>query len=185
MGRSSCSGVSKSAANKKYLMVRCGMAARSLEAFNFKLQKIGATAAIAYLNEGVAHRFTGAYRIRDEWLCNVLLHDKTGGVSSEHLALAEMTDSFCHLSLRNSHSEPRHLACGTSPNENVSFAPLFYHAVPLQGRNGDLWGTLCHFDLVPICISDDEFDLLNRAARHLATYFLVADNPSKRLIFKA
>jgi hypothetical protein len=42
------------------------------------LKSEGAAAALAYLNAGVPHRFSGVYRIEGADLRNVLLFDKLG-----------------------------------------------------------------------------------------------------------
>lgn len=45
-----------------------------------------------------------------------------------------------------------------------------YHGVPVLGSAGELWGTLCHFDVQELTISDAEFELLQHAAKLLPSY---------------
>lgn len=39
--------------------------------------------------------------------------------------------------------------------------------VLLLDDHGELWGTLCHFDTRQLVLSDEAFDLLQKAARRL------------------
>ena len=47
-----------------------------------------------------------------------------------------------------------------------------YYGVPLVNNYGDLFGTLCHFDVLNYSISDEEFAFLNKAALLLPKYLL-------------
>ena len=38
-----------------------------------------------------------------------------------------------------------------------------YHGVPIVS-GGNIWGTLCHFDVAAQPLTDDEFELLQKAA---------------------
>ena len=74
---------------------------RSLEAFSETLQARGTEAAIAYLNDGVPHRYTAVYRLDGQILRNVILHDKAGEMRPEFLMSVAMADSFCQFVLRD------------------------------------------------------------------------------------
>ena len=41
---------------------------------------------------------------------------------------------------------------------------LTYHGVPVLDNRGELFGTLCHFDAEQRELSDEQFELLQRAA---------------------
>ena len=47
-----------------------------------------------------------------------------------------------------------------------------YYGVPLLNNAGKLYGTLCHFDSVPRSLGDEEFDVLQQAAKILPSYLL-------------
>ncbi|CAN7639790.1 GAF domain-containing protein [Variovorax sp. LjRoot290] len=47
-----------------------------------------------------------------------------------------------------------------------------YHSVPLVTAAGELWGTLSHFDMASLPLSDDEFELLQSAARLLPSFLV-------------
>jgi GAF domain-containing protein len=42
-----------------------------------------------------------------------------------------------------------------------------YHGVPIM-MNGEIWGTMCHFDLAKLPLAEDEFELLRDAAAAVA-----------------
>ncbi|KQP23248.1 hypothetical protein ASF43_05090 [Pseudorhodoferax sp. Leaf267] len=135
------------------------------------LASSGAAAAIAYLNGGVPHRYTAACRIDGDVLHNVLLHDKQGRIRPEALAAVPMRDSFCQFVLRDA------VLCTDDAAADMRLdghacqgVAICYHGVPVMSSRGELWGTLCHFDTVPIELSDEEFELLQRAARSFPAY---------------
>ena len=146
---------------------------RSLSALSSILETHGAAAAIQYLNAGVAHRFTAAYRLDDGILRNLLLSDKQGEICPAFLAEVPLATSFCQFVLRdgvfqtsNSATDPR---LDGHPYQGVM---VCYHGVPLLNANGELWGTLCHFDVQELTLSDAEFGLLQQAAQLLPAYLL-------------
>lgn len=47
---------------------------------------------------------------------------------------------------------------------------LAYTGVAVLDQRGALYGTLCHFDAIERQLSDENFDLLQQAARLLASY---------------
>lgn len=144
---------------------------RTIEAFDGVLAADGAAAAVAYLNHGVPHRYTAAYRIDGDVLHNVLLHDKQGQVRPEFLAAVPMADSFCQFVLRDGVFSTDDSALDVRleghPYQGVM---ICYHGVPVMSSRGELWGTLCHFDVSPIELPDAEFELLQLAARSLPAY---------------
>lgn len=141
---------------------------RSLATFTSVLESQGAEAAIHHLNAGVAHRFTAVYRLDGCLLRNVLLCDKLGQICPEYLAAGPLSTSFCQFVLRDSvfqttNSVTDHRLDGL-PLQGVV---ICYHGAPLLSANGELWGTLCHFDLQEMTLSDAEFELQQQAAKLL------------------
>jgi GAF domain-containing protein len=141
---------------------------RNLETFSAVLHAEGPEAALAYLNEGVPHRYSAVYRFAGPMLRNVLLHDKAGEMRPEFLVAVPFDQSFCQFVLRDgsfrtddSATDPR---LKDHPYRGVVVS---YHSVPLTTSAGDLWGTLSHFDMTPLPLSDVEFELLQAAARLL------------------
>ncbi|BDT67678.1 hypothetical protein os1_18560 [Comamonadaceae bacterium OS-1] len=135
---------------------------RSLAALSSILETRGAAAAIQHLNAGVAHRFTAVYR---------LLCDKLGEIRPAFLAEVPLATSFCQFVLRDgafqtSNSGTDHRLDG-HPYQGVM---VCYHGVPLLSASGELWGTLCHFDVQELTLPDAEFELLQQAAQLLPGY---------------
>lgn len=146
---------------------------RNLETFSAVLRAEGPAAALAYLNEGVPHRYSAVYRFAGPLLRNVLLHDKAGEIPPEYLAAVPFDKSFCQFVLRDgvfrtddSTADPR---LEGHPYRGVVVS---YHSVPLMNDVGELWGTLSHFDMESLPLSDDEFELLQAAARLLPSFLV-------------
>jgi hypothetical protein len=141
----------------------------SLDAVSQALATGGPTAALACLNEGVQHRYTAVYRFAGPLLHNVLLHDKEGKGRPDYLLVVPFTQSFCQFVVRDgsfrtddSAVDPR---LEGHPYRGIVVS---YHSVPLlDERTGALWGTLSHFDMKSWRLSDDQFRLLQEAARLL------------------
>ena len=143
--------------------------ARDLQAFSAILDAEGPLQALAYLNAGVPHRYTAVYRFAGPVLRNVLLHDKEGKMRPEFLAAVPFDKSYCQFVLRDEAFRTDDSSAdarleGHAYREVV----VSYHSVPLLSLAGDLWGTLSHFDPAPLPLSDEEFALLEGAAKLLA-----------------
>ena len=144
--------------------------APSLDDFSAMLQSEGPSAAVAYLNRGVPHRYTAVYKIDGDRLCNVLLHDKAGEVRPEFLADVAFSDSFCQFVLRDGAFQT-----GDSANDSrldghpYQGVMVCYYGVPILDNSAELWGTLCHFDTRQLALDDASFELLQKAARRFPT----------------
>src|SRR3954464_8198670 len=75
---------------------------RTSDALTIVLAQSGPAAALAYLNEGVPHRFTAIYRFAGPLLHNVLLHDKAGRMRPDFLSVVPFTRSFCQFVVKGS-----------------------------------------------------------------------------------
>jgi GAF domain-containing protein len=146
--------------------------ARDVTALSSVLKSRGAGAALAYLNEGVPHRFSGVYRIDGSNLRNVLLVDKQGQMRPAFLEVVPMDASFCQFVVRDGIFRTNNSAVDTRldghPYQGVLVS---YHAVPLVDPDRALVGTLSHFDLIERSIKDSEFELLYQAG-HLLSDFI-------------
>lgn len=139
-----------------------------MDAFTRVLRDEGVNAALRYLNGRVEHRCTAIYRLRDMTVANLYLYDRLGQLLPESLAVVPLGDSFCQHALRDgalriSDSRESDQVTG-SPFKGVVIA---YHGLPLVGRDGNLFGTLCHFDFEPRTLPDAEFDFLQKVVRLL------------------
>lgn len=131
----------------------------------------GIHAALTELNARVPHRYTAVYRLRDMKLSNIELVDKRGEVRPEFLAEVPLTSSFCQYVLRDG----VFLTSDSSQDDRLNGHPykgvmVAYHGVPILDAEGELFGSLCHFDVVEQPLSDDEFGRLQAFARALAQY---------------
>lgn len=128
-------------------------------------------AGLDFLNARVPHRFTGVYRLQDGVMYNVYLYDKLGEVIPEFLQAVPLHDSFCQFVLRD----------GQFCTSNTALEPLLnghkyqgvlgaYYGIPLVNNYGDLYGTLCHFDVATHAITNEEFAFFTKAALLLPKY---------------
>ena len=144
---------------------------RGLEVFASILSSEGPAAALDHLNKGVPHRYTAIYRFDGELLRNVLLSDKRGEVSPDFLLAVPFEHSFCQFVLRDrsfrtedSRADPR---LEGHPSRGIVIS---YHSVPLIADDGSLWKTLSHFDMKSHPLPEEDFRVLERAARLLGSH---------------
>ena len=135
------------------------------------LDEGGLAAGLRFLNQRVAHRFTGVYRFRGGTLYNVGLFDKLGEVPPEALMAVPLTSSFCQFVLRDGFM----LIGDSGRDERLNGHPYqgivnSYVGLPLTHSGDDLQGTLCHFDFDPIEVPQAEFEFLRKAALLLPRY---------------
>lgn len=145
--------------------VHCAMTGtRNIDAFKSTLALAGADSALGFLNAGVPHRYSAVYRLEGEVLRNVLLHDKVGEIRPSYLAEVPFETSFCQFVLRDGHFKTSDSAADRRldghPYQGVMVS---YHGVPIVS-DGEVWGTLCHFDVAAQPLTDREFELLREAA---------------------
>ncbi len=136
-----------------------------------ELAQKGLVGALALLNERVPHRFTAVYRLLGQSLHNIATVDKHLHLEPPDLKVVPLKDSFCQFVLRDGLFLTRESGTdsrlGGHPYAGVVGC---YVGVPVHGRDGRLSGTLCHFDLESFDIGDDEYLLLDRAARLLPAF---------------
>ena len=106
--------------------------------------------ALGCLNAETPFRFTGVYRFDGLTLTNLFLYDRENGFGSDG-TVARLADTYClwiHETLSvvqmiDSSVDPR--AMGHSKRELVRS----YCGGPIRDDDGNLFGTICHFDFVP------------------------------------
>lgn len=144
---------------------------RTLEDLRTALSQGGPDAALAYLNKGVPHRYTAVYRFDGDLLRNVLLCDKLDQVRPDFLLAVPFKHSFCQFVLRDqafrTEDSRKDRRLDGNPYQGVVIS---YHSVPLTLDEGSLWGTLSHFDMHSLALPDEEFELLQGAARLLGAH---------------
>lgn len=142
-----------------------------LAEFDAACRRQGVDAALTQLNRRVPHRYTAIYELAAGLLKNRHLIDKEGEASPEFLLEVPLADSFCQFVLRDG----SFLTNDSASDERLNGHPyqgvmVSYHGVPILDDSGELFGSLCHFDVQSQPLSDDEFELLQRVARVVPGY---------------
>lgn len=129
-------------------------------------------AALKVLNDRVVQRYSAVYRTTPERrLENVAFFDKLQMPYPEHLLAVPYGMSFCQFTF--AHGEFR--TSDSSMDARLDGHPYkglvnSYHAVPIVDEDGEITGTICHFDLDAGPLDDEDFVLLQRAARALGAH---------------
>lgn len=144
---------------------------RDLEQLEAVLREDGVAAVVDLLNKRVRHRYTGIYELKSKQLSCAVLIDKQNEATPEALAVVPLEHSFCQFVFRDqqfrtsdSREEPR------LDGHVFQQVVLSYHGVPLLLQSGAFFGSLCHFDVEALPLSDDEFENLQQVAQMLTPY---------------
>lgn len=157
-----------------------------VQAFVADCKARGLAAALEVLNTGVPHRYTALYRLDHLVLKNIELIDKAKEAKSEMLSAVPLTDSFCQFVLRDgafltSDSSKERVLDG----HKYQGVMMAYHGVPVVDAQGELFGSLCHFDVEKRPLSDTQYAHLSGVAtalgQVLGTYILSMDEKVKAI----
>lgn len=128
-------------------------------------------AALDFLNQRVPHRYSAVYALAGGHLRNLFLYDKRGEVVPEFLQVVPFEHSFCQFVLRDgiflTDDSGSDVRLDGHPYQGVMVS---YHGVPLLDNRSEVFGTLCHFDVVSYDLPESELELLRLAARELPRY---------------
>jgi GAF domain-containing protein len=128
----------------------------------------GLVAGLQYLNDPIQHRYTGVYRLGQGLLRNIELFDKAAKVKPEFLMEVPLGDSFCQFVLRDGvFRTDRSGQDDRLEGHKYQGVLLSYHGVPVLDNQGELFGTLYHFDAAQRTLADEDFAFLQQAARVL------------------
>ncbi|WP_311221613.1 MULTISPECIES: GAF domain-containing protein [unclassified Acidovorax] len=142
----------------------------AFEAYKALLQVTG-PAGLSFLNARVKHRYTAVYRLEGSVLRNMHLFDKQGVVTPDFLAEIPLQDSFCQFVMRDGGFTSTDTGADSRLDGHKYQGVMgSYHGLPLLDNHGSLYGTLCHFDTERHALPDEEFALLQKAARLLPAY---------------
>jgi hypothetical protein len=142
--------------------------------FELLLKRGGLRAAVQYLNSRVSYRFTTIYRLDDRIFTPIESVDKLGELDPETSVCTPFNESLCrfpvlHGTFTTSHTDQDPRLKGLPYPSHVGN----YTGVQIALDNGDVYGTLCHFDLIPNCISHMEYLFLQFAVRLIARHLKV------------
>ena len=141
------------------------------DAFLEILTMQGLAGGLAFLNDGVPHRFTAVYRYAGLILKNVCLHDALGKRRPLFLSALPLNKSLAQfiqpgVPFRTDDSSKDARLLGHA-YDGILFS---YHGTALVTPAGNLWGTLCHFDFKPLPLSDADFGILESVAPAVAAF---------------
>ena len=136
-----------------------------------RCEQYGLTAGLTGLNGRVPHRYTAVYQLDHETLRNIELVDKVGEARPDYLAAVPLGTSFCQFVLR----EGAFLTSDSGHDHRLDGHPyqgvmVSYHGVPVLDTEGELYGSLCHFDVSEQPLSAAEFEHLQGVASAIAPY---------------
>jgi GAF domain-containing protein len=132
----------------------------------------GVRAAVAYLNSLTTHRFTSLYQFEGETLRNLIFYDRENP-EIEKCSDIPVLASYC-VFVRE--SGVMFATDDALQDERVLSHPKretvqSYCGVPLLDRDGEMFGTICHFDFKPGRVADADVELLECMAPLLQSNF--------------
>jgi GAF domain-containing protein len=131
--------------------------------------------ALIFLNGLSSHRFTAQYRFDDQILHNLYFYDRENPTQKSTPEILT-TASYC-IFVRNSSdtfavaNAPEDARVHGHPKQQ---AVQSYCGVPLLGDDGKMFGSICHFDLRPLPISDENVQLLEAVGALLSKPYNMA-----------
>ncbi len=125
----------------------------------------GVGAALAWLNARTRFRFTGIYRVEPPLLLNVVLFDRENPDLNVSGEIAQLDDTYCALA----YATGPFATADSDKDARLAQHParasvISYDGVPMRLANGQVWGTLCHYDVRPRLLKPDERHLLESVA---------------------
>lgn len=139
--------------------------ADSLSVLRSILKEKDVRAALAFLNQMTEHRFTALYRFDKETLKNLYFFDRDNPAQESTPDIPVMA-SYCVFvrdrgrAFATSDSLQDARVLGHPKRREVQS----YCGVPLRDTNGEMFGTICHFDFRAIPISDENVELMEAIA---------------------
>ena len=133
-----------------------------------KLRTEGVRAALEFLNQSSAHRFTALFRFEGETLRNLHLIDRDDP-AVQRCPDMPVLESYC-VYVRDAARKfliERSLEDARVHGHPKQKSVQSYCGLPLFNKRGQLFGTICHFDFEPVPFTDDEVIVLEQLADQL------------------
>ncbi len=135
------------------------------EKFKKTLEAGGLEAAMRWLNDRVPYRYTAIFAFEGEMLRNICLIDKENS-NITNCSDQPITESYCMYIHR---SGERFDVEHASLDKRVEGHPKqrsfqCYYGIPLFGAEGKMLGTVCHFDSMPVRITEAVAEALDDLA---------------------
>jgi len=147
--------------------------------FKMILKSDGLWAAMSWLNDRVPYRFTAIFAFDGDVLRNICLIDKENQ-NITHCSDQPITESYCMYIHRS--GEPFSVE-KSSLDKRVAIHPKrqsvqCYFGIPLFGSTGKILGTVCHFDSMPVRVTEDVAAVLDDLAPWIVE---AAFSPSEKI----
>lgn len=147
-------------------------------AFRDTLESSGMARALAMLNSRTRYRFTGVYRVDPPTLCNLYLFDRENPALSLGGDVVPLDSTYCGIVAAtraaffadDAQTDSR-LAAHASRDSVVSYA-----GVPVRSADGRIFGTLCHYDVRPRILPENELQVLEITSCCISSW--LASHPS-------
>lgn len=139
------------------------------EKFKTTLKADGLGAAMRWLNDRVPYRYTAIFALEGEMLRNICLIDKDNS-NITHCSDQPITESYCMYIYR---SRERFSVEQALLDKRVEEHPKrrsvqCYYGIPLFGSKGEMLGTVCHFDSMPLRVTEEIAEALDDLAPLIA-----------------
>jgi GAF domain-containing protein len=128
----------------------------ALKRFEAALRTQGLFAAMRWLNAQVPYRYSAVFRFDGDILRNVCLIDKENP-NTFTCDDQPITNSYCMYVRRSgeSFSVEETLKDSRVEDHPKRRTVQCYYGIPLFGGNGQMLGTVCHFDISPIRVTEE------------------------------
>jgi GAF domain-containing protein len=128
----------------------------TIKRFEATLRADGLLAAMRWLNGQVPYRYSAVFGFDGDRLHNICLIDK----ENPHISKCPdqpITDSYCMYIQRSGDRFSVETALKDARVEGHPKQRSFqcYYGIPLYGPNGQMLGTVCHFDGLPVRVTEE------------------------------
>ena len=117
----------------------------------------GVRHAIEFLNARTRFRFTGVFRLDPPHLSNLFLFDRENPDMNCSGEVTPLEDTYCALACENGSFETGDsMADARLAHHSARSTVISYAGVPIRLSDGQVWGTLCHYDVRPRLLPQGE-----------------------------
>jgi GAF domain-containing protein len=137
-------------------VVNANLVTETIKRFEAILRAEGLFAAMRWLNERVPYRYSAVFGFDGDRLHNICLIDKENPNISK-CPDQPITDSYCMYIQRSGDRFSVETALKDSRVAGHPKQRSFqcYYGIPLYGPDGQMLGTVCHFDGLPIRVTEE------------------------------
>ena len=135
----------------------------------YLLQSLQINEALRELNATTGYRFTAVYRFTATGAANLAIFDRESDAPEALLVVPEGA-SYCGIvcESKNAFLVTRSLEDGRIVKHPAREAVQSYCGVPLIGEDGEVFGSLCHFDFEPRDAPEQATALMSQVSRYLS-----------------